>query len=116
MILNLFFEDKDDRWFPGDRHIRQAFRRVLFGKPRINGQLRVFLNLCAGLDRLGIDYRVNDYRHIQKHPDELACIIGRAFVLDWMKWRNPILPRATPNARMICSSIRPCPPPTTMRP
>jgi len=25
-----------------------------------------------------IAYRVNDYRHIRNHPDELACIIGRA--------------------------------------
>lgn len=91
MILNLFFEDKDDRWFSGDRHIRQALRRVLFGKPRINGQLRVFLNLCAGLDRLGIGYRINDYRYIEKHPDELACIIGRSFVLDRIKWKNPLL-------------------------
>jgi hypothetical protein len=91
MILNLFFEDKNDRWFSGDRHVRQAIRRVLLGKPRINGQLRVFLNLCSGLDRLGIDYRVNDYRYIQTHPDELACIIGRSFVLDRIKWKNPLL-------------------------
>src|SRR5579863_1919620 len=27
MVLNLFYEDKDDRWFPGDRHIRQISRR-----------------------------------------------------------------------------------------
>jgi hypothetical protein len=91
MILNLFFEDKDDRWFSGDRYIRQALRRVLFGKARINGQLRVFLNLCAGLDRLGIGYRINDYRYIEKHPNELACIIGRSFVLDRIKWKNPLL-------------------------
>jgi hypothetical protein len=91
MILNLFFEDKDDRWFAGDRHIRRILRRLVVGKPRMNGQLRVFLNLCAGLDRLGIRYRVNDYNHIRKHPEELACIIGRSFVLDRIKWTNPIL-------------------------
>jgi glycosyltransferase involved in cell wall biosynthesis len=91
MILNLFFEDKDDRWFRGDRHVRRILRRLLVGKPKMNGQLRVFLNLCAGLDRLGIRYRVNDYNYIQKHPDELACIIGRSFVLDRIKWKNPIL-------------------------
>jgi hypothetical protein len=91
MVLNLFYEDKDDRWFPGDRHIRQFSRRLLCGKPRINGQLRVFLNLCAGLDKLGIPYRVNDYGYIEKHPEELACIIGRSFVLDRIKWKNPIL-------------------------
>ena len=57
----------------------------------ISGQRRVFLNLCAGLDRVGIPYRVNDYSHIQKHPEELACILGRPFVLDWFAWKNPLL-------------------------
>lgn len=91
MTLNLFFEEKDDRWLPGDRHVRPLLRRLVYGRPRISGQERVFLNLCAGLDRLGIRYRVNDYRYIRKHPDEVACIIGRRFVLDWMEWKNPIL-------------------------
>lgn len=91
MVLNLFFEERDDRWFRGDRHLRPLVRRVLFGKPWISGQERVFLNLCAGLDKLGIPYRVNDYRYIRKHPDELACVIGRPFVLDRTAWKNPIL-------------------------
>ena len=91
MILNLFYEDKEDRWLPWDRHIRPVIRRLLFGKPRPSGQVRMFLNLCAGLDKLGIGYRVNDYSYIQKHPHELACIIGRSFVLDKIQWKNPIL-------------------------
>jgi hypothetical protein len=91
MILNLFYEDKEDRWLPWDRHIRPVIRRLLFGKPRPSGQVRMFLNLCAGLDKLGIGYRVNDYSYIQNHPDELACIIGRSFVLDKIQWKNPIL-------------------------
>lgn len=91
MVLNLFFEERDDRWFPGDRHIRPLLRRLVVGESFISGQRRVLLNLCAGLDRLGIRYRVNDYRYIQKHPEELACIIGRPFVLDWFKWKNPLL-------------------------
>lgn len=91
MVLNLFFEERDDRWFPGDRHLRPLLRRLLLGKSFISGQRRVLLNLCAGLDRLGIPYRLNDYRHIRKHPEELACIIGRPFVLDWFKWKNPLL-------------------------
>ena len=45
MVLNLFYEDKDDRWFPGDRHLRRMARRMLLGEPRMSGQLRVFLNL-----------------------------------------------------------------------
>ncbi|MBB4372453.1 hypothetical protein GGD63_005261 [Bradyrhizobium sp. cir1] len=91
MVLNLFFEERDDRWLPGDRHIRPLLRRLVKGESFISGQRRVLLNLCAGLDRLGIRYRVNDYRYIQKHPEELACIIGRPFVLDWFKWKNPLL-------------------------
>ena len=53
--------------------------------------MRVFLNLCAGLDKLGIRYRVNDYRYIEEHPDELACVIGKPFVLGKIDWKNPIL-------------------------
>jgi hypothetical protein len=91
-VLNLFYEELDgDRWLPLDRFPRRIVRRVLRGKPRIGGQKRVFLNLCAGLDRLGIRYRLNDYQHARQHPDELVCIVGKAHVLDRMKWQNPIL-------------------------
>jgi glycosyltransferase involved in cell wall biosynthesis len=53
--------------------------------------MRVFLNLCAGLDRVGIRYRVNDYRHIRRSRSELACVIGKPHVLDKIAWENPIL-------------------------
>jgi glycosyltransferase involved in cell wall biosynthesis len=90
--LNLFYEEPEsDRWLPFDRHPRRLIRRLVRGKPRVGGQKRVFLNLCAGLDQLGVKYRVNDYRHVQKHPDELACIIGKPHVLDKIAWKNPIL-------------------------
>ncbi|MBD2017965.1 glycosyltransferase [Microcoleus sp. FACHB-53] len=90
--LNLFYEIPDgDRWLPLDRYPRRLIRRLMRGKPNPGGQTRVFLNLCAGLDRLGISYRVNDYRYIQKHPEEVACIIGKPHVLDKIKWKNPIV-------------------------
>lgn len=90
--LNLFYEEPDsDRWLPLDRYPRGLIRRILRGKPRPGGQTRVFLNLCAGLDKLGISYRVNDYRYIERHLDELACIIGKPHVLDKASWRNPII-------------------------
>ncbi len=90
--LNLFYEEpENDRWLPYDRYPRRLIRRIVRGKPRPGGQTRVFLNLRAGLDRLGIKYRVNDYRHAQRHPDELACIIGKPCVLDKIPWKNPIL-------------------------
>ena len=51
----------------------------------------VALNLMEGLDRLNILYRFNDYSHIKKHPEELACIIGKPHLLFEQKWKNPIL-------------------------
>ena len=92
MVLNLFYEEPDpDRWLPHDRYPRRLLRRLLRGKPRPGGQTRVFLNLMAGLDEIGVAYRVNDYRHARNNPGELACIIGKPFVLDKMDWQNPIL-------------------------
>ena len=53
--------------------------------------MRVFLNLKAGLDRLGVPYRVNDYAYAKTHQSQLACIIGKPFVLDKVRWTNRIL-------------------------
>jgi glycosyltransferase involved in cell wall biosynthesis len=90
--LNLFYEDPEgDRWLPLDRYPRRIIRRIVRGQPRVGGQKRVFLNLCAGLKKLGIDYRVNDYRYVKKHPSEPACIIGKPHVLDKIPWQNPII-------------------------
>jgi hypothetical protein len=90
--LNLFYEEPEvDRWLPLDRHPRRLIRRIIRGRRRVGGQTRVFLNLCAGLDRLGIPYGVNEYRYIARHPNELACIIGKPHVLNKIRWRNPIM-------------------------
>ncbi len=91
-MLNLFYEEPDpDRWLPFDRHPRRLARRLFRGKERIGGQQRVFLNLCAGLDKIGEKYRVNDYRYIKHHPGEIACIVGKPELLDKIAWKNPIL-------------------------
>jgi hypothetical protein len=91
-ILNLFYEEPDDdRWFRFDRFPRRLIRRVVRGKRRPGGHERVFLNLCAGLDRVGIRYRINNYRYARRHPEEAVCIIGKAFVLDKVRWHNPII-------------------------
>jgi hypothetical protein len=91
-MFNLFYEEPDnDRWLPFDRFPRKLLRRLLRGPRCVWGQQRVFLNLCAGLDKLSVDYRINDYKYVQKHPDELACVIGKPCVLDKIAWRNPIL-------------------------
>jgi len=48
-----------DRWIPGDHLLRPIIRRLVRGKDPVGGVERVFLNLCAGLDLLGIPYHVN---------------------------------------------------------
>ena len=91
-MLNIFYEEpNEDRWLPYDRYPRQFVRRLVRGKPSPGGQTRAFLNLVAGLDEIGVPYRVNDYRHARRNPEEVACIVGKPFVLDKMEWRNPIL-------------------------
>jgi len=58
----------------------------------MSGQHRVFLNLCAGLDRLGDPSTGSTTTATSKSiRKELACIIGRPFVLDWIRGQNPIL-------------------------
>jgi glycosyltransferase involved in cell wall biosynthesis len=89
--LNLFYEEPDpDRFVPGDRYPRRVLRRIVRGRPRAGGQRRMFLNLCAGLDRLGVAYRVNDYRYAKRHAGEAACIVGKPHVLNLVDWQNPI--------------------------
>jgi hypothetical protein len=91
-VLNLFYEEPDeDRWLPFDRFPRRIVRRVVRGKPEIGGHQRVSLNLRAGLERLGVPYRFNDYDHARRNPNELVCIIGKAQLLDKIEWKNPIL-------------------------
>jgi len=91
-VINLFYGEPDsDRWLAFDRYPRRLLRRLVRGKPRVGGQKRFFLNLCAGLDALEMGYRVNDYGHARAHPESLACIIGKPCVLDGFPWKNPIL-------------------------
>ena len=90
--LNLFYEEPDpDRWTLFDRYPRGLIRRIVRGPDQPGGAKRVFLNLIAGLDRLGAVYRVNDYRHMRAHPGELACVIGKPQVLAKIPAETPIL-------------------------
>nr|MBA3403967.1 glycosyltransferase family 1 protein [Gemmatimonadaceae bacterium] len=59
--LKLFYAEPEfDRWFPFDRYPRRAIRRLVRGAPQIGGVQRWFVNLCLGLDELGVAYDVND--------------------------------------------------------
>jgi glycosyltransferase involved in cell wall biosynthesis len=90
--LNLFYEEPNpDRWVPFDRYPRTLLRRFVRGPWQPGGQMRVFLNLMAGLDRLGVSYRVNDYRYIRANRDELACLIGKPHILSSFPRRTPLL-------------------------
>lgn len=65
-----------DRWLPGDRFVRPIVRRLVRG-PRIpSGIDKVFLNLAAGLRKLGVPFRVNrPWREIR--PRDRVGVIGR---------------------------------------
>ncbi|RYY08093.1 MAG: glycosyltransferase family 1 protein [Sphingobacteriaceae bacterium] len=92
LTLNIFYEEPDsDRWLLYDRYPRKVVRRIFRGKSRPGGVMMIALQLMKGLDKLGIAYRYNDYRYIKKHPNEIACIIGKPHLLSKFKWRNPIL-------------------------
>lgn len=90
--LNLFYEEPDaDRWTRFDRYPRRVARWALRGPKQPGGTMRAYLNLRAGLDRLGVRYRANDFRYLQANPDELACVIGQPFVLNKLPLQTPIL-------------------------
>jgi hypothetical protein len=90
--LNLYYEEPNsDRFVPGDRYIRQIVRRVLRGRPRPGGQKMVFINLCLGLDQLGVRYRVNEFRWANHNSESPVGIIGKSHVLYRQDWQNPIL-------------------------
>lgn len=91
-MLNLFYkEPNDDRWLPYDRYPRAVVRRLVRGRPRPGGQTRVFLNLREGLRRIGVSVRVNDFGFARRNPSALACIVGKTFLLDKIRWKNPIV-------------------------
>lgn len=90
--LYLFYEEPDpDRWLPGDRYPRRLVRRLVRGPHRPGGVMRWFLNLRAGLDRLGVTYRVNDYRGLRRRPGTPACVVGKPHVIDKIPNGHPIL-------------------------
>jgi len=94
--LNLFYHSPDsDRWVPYDRYPRKVVREVLYAtgvrKRRPSGHGMTYKNIKKGLDRTGIPYRDNDFRHIRQHPDELMWIVGKPALLFDHDWPNPIV-------------------------
>lgn len=84
-------EPERDRWVPGDRWVRPIARRIIRGKPRAGGVEKVFLNLCLGLDLLGIRYQVNlPFRKLQ--PTDRVAVLGCGrHSLDGYNQPNPVV-------------------------
>lgn len=90
--LYLFYEEPNpDRWIKFDRYPRQLVRRIVRGKLKPGGVMRWFLNLKQGLDLLGVDYRVNDYRGLRRTPNAWACVVGKPHVIGKIPPGHPIL-------------------------
>jgi hypothetical protein len=90
--LNIFYSEPDpDRWVKFDRYPRRLIRRLVRGKTRPGGVAMVAINLMKGLDKLSVPYRLNNYRYIRQHPDEVACVVGKPHVLFEQEWKNPIV-------------------------
>jgi hypothetical protein len=53
--------------------------------------MRWYLNLRAGLDRLGISYRVNDYKGLRKTPGAWAHVVGQSLVIPKIPPGHPII-------------------------
>jgi hypothetical protein len=84
-------EAEGDRWIAGDRYIRPIIRRIIRGVPRPGGVDKVFINLCLGLDKLGVKYEVNlPFNQLQK--SDRVGILGRGHnCLNGYDRPNPIV-------------------------
>ena len=80
-----------NRWIKGDKYLRSFIRRLLRGKPRPGGVEKVFINLCRGLDQLGIDYRVNVPFSQLKPTDKVAILGAGRHCLDGYDKPNKIV-------------------------
>ena len=69
-------EPERDRWLLGDRYVRSLLRRLIRGNPRPGGVDKVFINLCLGLDKLGIKYEIN-LPFDQLKDSDFIGILGR---------------------------------------
>ena len=74
-----------------DRYPRKIIRWIIRGNAKPGGVMLVALSLMDGLKKIGIPYRFNDFKYIEKNPKEIACIIGKPHLLFDRKWKNPVI-------------------------
>ena len=90
--INIFYQEPDnDRWFKYDRYLRSIVRKIVRGPSRPGGQMMVAINLLKGLDKLGIQYRFNDFAYAKRNPNKLIGVIGKSNLIFENKFKNPIL-------------------------
>ncbi|MEM9556295.1 MAG: glycosyltransferase [Acidobacteriota bacterium] len=90
----IWFESLLDLKLPICRYPRYRWRRLVrwaLRRGSVGGQELVFLNLVRGLDRLSVDYVVNDYRHARRHPEDLVCLVGKPHLLARCPPETPLL-------------------------
>lgn len=91
VVLIYRWAQQSDRWFKGDHRWRAPIRRLIRGPDPIGGIDYVFLNLCAGLQRLGADYVANPPM-AEIRADDLVGVIGRGREsLTGYRAENPIV-------------------------
>ena len=90
--LNVYFREQPlgYKWIPGDRYVISRLKRLFKGK-RISGLEKVFINLCKGLDELGVDYVKNrPFKKIQ--PGEPVIVLGVGkYALKGYDQQNPVI-------------------------
>jgi len=84
-------EPERDRWLPGDRFVRPIMRRLLRGRGRIGGVEKVFANLCLGLDRLQVSYRLNLPFEYLRHDDRIGVLGRGRYALQGYDRKIPIV-------------------------
>lgn len=80
-----------DRFLTGDRYIRPILRRIVRGHSRPGGVDKVFINLCLGLDKLGVPYEVNlPFRKLDR-SDRIGVLGRGRRCLEGYDRPNPIV-------------------------
>lgn len=91
ILIYYRYDQYGDRWFRGDARLRAPIRRLLRGPDKIGGIDLVYLNLCAGLDRLGVEFHTN-IPFAEIRAGDKVGVIGRGREsLEGYRADNPIL-------------------------
>lgn len=76
--LCLYYKESPlrDRWIKGDRYLRSFAKKAIREPKKVSSLQKVFNNLCAGFDRLNINYTVNKpFKNLKE--DDIVVVLGR---------------------------------------